>query len=391
MKRRNVTSGAKKSTATTDVGANAGRDIAVIGGGIGGLTAALCFARTGAVVTVHEQAAAFGEVGAGVQITPNGARVLAALGLDDNLKTRSVQATAVVPTDALSGRMLVRFDLTRLPGPPYRFLYRPDLIAILADACRDAGVRLETGRAVVAADLTARLVVGADGLNSRTRALIAPPPLARFSGQVAWRTIIAQPSPSEARIWMAPGCHVVTYPLAGGRTNVVAVQQRAGWAAEGWHHPDDPANLRTAFAGMCRDLTAILDAVETTSLWGLFRHPVADSWWQPGLAILGDAAHPTLPFLAQGANLAIEDAWVLAASCDSATDLDAGLHRYEALRKPRVTRAIAAADANAVNYHLSGPRRVVSHLALRGIGAVAPATFLKRLAWLYDHDVTGLD
>lgn len=372
------------------MGAIAARDVAIIGGGIGGLTAALCFAQRGAVVTVYEQAAAFGEVGAGVQITPNGARVLETLGLRSALDARGVRASAVVPTDAMSGRAITRFDLNRLQGPAYRFVYRPDLIAILAEACGAAGVRLQTGSAVAADDLTATLVIGADGINSATRAAVVRPSPPEFSGQVAWRAIVAWDARPEAYIWMAPGGHVVTYPLTGGRLNIVAVQERANWAAEGWYHADDPANLRAAFAGACAELRDILDRVETTSLWGLFRHPVADTWWRPGLAILGDAAHPTLPFLAQGANLAIEDAWVLAACCDRDSDLEAGLQQYQDLRKARVIRAIAAANANARNYHLGGVRRRVAHLGLAGLGRLAPEAFLGRMSWLYDHDVTRI-
>jgi salicylate hydroxylase len=184
-----------------------------------------------------------------------------------------------------------------------------------------------------------------------------------------------------------PGQHVVTYPLPGGQLNVVAVQERADWAEEGWHVADDPQNLRAAFAGACGALRAILDRVEEVRLWGLFRHPVAARWHGGDLAILGDAAHPTLPFLAQGANLALEDAWVLAAMVDR-WPLAEALDRYQAARRPRAARAIAAANANAVNYHLAGPRRAAALAALGAMGRLAPGLFLRRFDWLYRHDVT---
>ncbi len=348
-----------------------------------------------------EQAPALTEVGAGLQITPNGGAVLAALGLDAALDRVGLRARAVEPVDALTGQSVTRFDLTRLSGAPYRFVHRADLIDLLAQACDAAGIVIRTGVRVaqIAPDgaitcatgerIVPDLAVAADGLHSRLRPVLNTADAPFFTGQVAWRAVIPRQAGPVARIWMAPGRHVVTYPLRDGRLNIVAVQERAAWAAEGWHHMDDPENLRAAFADLCPDLRAILDAVQEVRLWGLFRHPVATRWHGAGAAMLGDAAHPTLPFLAQGANLAIEDAWVLATCCDAAASLPGALARYQAIRRPRVARAIAAANANAVNYHLSGLRRVAAHAALRTLGAVAPGAFLRRMDWLYGHDVTA--
>jgi salicylate hydroxylase len=370
------------------VGANAGRSIAIIGGGIGGLTAALAFAQRGAQVTVYEQAPAIAEVGAGLQITPNGARALQALGLADALDQSGLRADAVQPMDALTGRAIARFDLTR-QTPRYRFLHRADLIGLLARACTDHGVTLVLDAPTdAAATVSADLTVGADGLRSACRRLLNADDAPFFTGQVAWRAIIPAQADPIAQIWMAPGRHVVTYPLPGGRLNIVAVQERSTWAAEGWHHADDPANLRAAFADRAPALLDLLARVDATNLWGLFRHPVAEHWHTGKIALLGDAAHPTLPFLAQGANLAIEDAFVLARITDTQPDLSQALRSYQAARRPRVARAIAAANANARNYHLSGVQRRVAHLGLRTLGKIAPDAFLNRLGWLYNHDVT---
>lgn len=375
------------------MGANARRSIAIIGGGIGGLTAALAFARQGAQVTVHEQAPAIAEVGAGLQITPNGARALNALGLADAVDSAGLRADAVQPMDALTAHPIARFDLTR-QTPPYRFLHRADLIGVLAQACAEAGVRTllnarisdVTAAGMAGADLT----IGADGLHSVIRPLLNSPAAPFFTGQVAWRAVVpAADLPPSAQIWMAPGRHVVTYPLPGHRLNIVAVQERTTWAAEGWHHADNPANLRAAFADCAPALQGLLVRVEATHLWGLFRHPVAEQWHSDRIALLGDAAHPTLPFLAQGANLAIEDAFVLARITDSQPDLAQALQAYQAARRPRVARAIAAANANARNYHLSGVQRRVAHLGLKTLGKIAPDAFINRLGWLYDHDVTS--
>ncbi|MGB5863070.1 MAG: FAD-dependent monooxygenase, partial [Sulfitobacter sp.] len=160
------------------------------------------------------------------------------------------------------------------------------------------------------------------------------------------------------------------------------------WAEEGWDHADDPANLRAAFDGFGGMAGAMIGAVEATTLWGLHRHPVAPVWQAGGVALLGDAAHPTLPFLAQGANMALEDAWVLA---DHVTQLGiAALPDYEVLRKPRVTRVIKAANGNAWRYHLRpGPVRFAAHTALRVGSRVAPGRMLGAFDWLYGLDVTA--
>jgi salicylate hydroxylase len=382
------------------MGANRGRAVAVVGGGIGGLTAALAFARTGAKVTVLEQAPALTEVGAGLQITPNGAVVLEALGLGAVMAERGLRATAVEPMDGLSGARVARFDLTGLKGPAYRFFHRADLIDMLAGACATAGVVLRTGARVETVSAEGRiallsgevlepvLAVGSDGIHSVLRPALNGGDKPFFTGQVAWRAVVAGDHAPVARIWMAPGRHVVTYPLSGDRVNIVAVREQAEWAAEGWHVPDMPEGFRAAFADLCPELQALLGRVTEVRLWGLFRHPVAGVWHGVGAALLGDAAHPTLPFLAQGANLAIEDAFVLAAACDADASVARALGFYQGRRRARVVRAIEAANANAVNYHLSGVKRAVAHAGLRTLGAVAPGAFLGRMDWLYGADVT---
>jgi len=370
-------------------GSNRGRRICIAGGGIGGLTAALAFARSGSRVELFEQAPAITEVGAGIQITPNGARGLEALGLAEALDAHGIRSERVEPMDAVTGKRITQFDLTQLDGPAYRFFHRADLIALLSEACTAAGVEVHLNARVEAEALDGDLNIGAEGLRSTTRAVLNGAAEPFFTGQVAWRAIIDQPDADPvARIWMAPRRHMVTYPLPGGRLNIVAVQERQQWAAEGWNHADNAGNLRHAFRNLSGRVTGLLDRVDDVRLWGLFRHPVADVWAKGKLAILGDAAHPTLPFLAQGANLAIEDAFVLARCCDGAADLDAALAQYQALRRPRVVRAIEAANGNAAKYHLDGLPRRVAHTGLKTLGLVAPSAFLGRMDWLYGHDVT---
>ncbi len=382
------------------MGNNASRNIAIIGGGIGGLTAALAFARQGAAVTIYEQAPALTEVGAGLQITPNGARVLNALGMEKALDVTGITAQAVAPMDAISGKKITQFDLST-QKPPYRFYHRAALIDVLVGACAAAGVTVKLGTRIEKLDaagcfevggaqIKPDLTIGADGLHSIVRGQINTATKPFFTGQVAWRALVKTDNADPiARVWMAPGRHLVTYPLSGERMNIVAVQERSAWAAEGWHHDDDAGNLRQAFSDCAWEVKTILGNVEKANLWGLFRHPVAAKWHSGSVAILGDAAHPTLPFLAQGANLALEDAFVLARTCDENTSLEQGLAAYQDLRRARVVRAIFAANSNARNYHFGGVKRVVAHTGLRAMGKVAPDAFLNRLGWLYDHDVTA--
>jgi len=201
----------------------------VIGGGIAGLACAAAFAFGGAQVTVHEQAPALTEVGAGLQITPNGARVLTALGAP--LPAHAVKARAVIPTSALSGRRLACFDLS---DKTYHFVHRADLIRMLQDACDRAGVDIRLGAEVHdPASLPGDLIVGADGLRSRVRPLLNGVDDPFFTGQVAWRAVIKAEAAPEARGWRAPGRPVVTYPLPRGPPHTLAVDERGGGAADG--------------------------------------------------------------------------------------------------------------------------------------------------------------
>ena len=185
---------------------------------------------------------------------------------------------------------------------------------------------------------------------------------------------------------MGPGRHLVSYPLGAGLRNIVAVMERPDWTAEGWSHEDDPTHLRAAFARFGGPVPGWLAQVDRVGVWGLFRHQIAARWQDGQRVILGDAVHPTLPFMAQGAVMAIEDAWILAACLDRIADQPAALARYQALRAPRVTRVIEAANANARNYHLSGPARLIGHTGLRAISKLAPGALLGKFDWLYDYD-----
>lgn len=382
-----------------------GQPVTIVGAGIAGLSCAIAMAQRGAVVRVLEQAAEISEIGAGLQITPNGVAVLDALSLGGQVRQVGMVSQAVVLRDYRLGTQVVRLDMAKSGGGrPYLLLHRSDLIALLADAAHRAGVEILLNRAVVGvADTasgvnvkfangdceTAEILVGADGLHSQLRPVLNRQGAPFFTGQVAWRAIVAGADISGVELYMGPGRHVVTYPLRGGAlTNIVAVEERATWADEGWHHTCDPSELRRAFSSFCPAVRDLLDRVEQPHLWGLFRHKVAENWCGHRAALIGDAAHPTLPFLAQGANMALEDAWVLAQCLASLPRVQA-LAAYQRQRRARVVRVIAAANANARNYHLRNPAlRLAAHGALRLAGALAPAQLLGQFDWVYEHDVT---
>ena len=380
----------------------------VVGGGIGGLAAATALARRGVAVTLLEQASRIAEVGAGLQISPNGLAVLRGLGLEGALRQRNaVQGQAVVLRDFGAGNPVARLDLTRLADDQrYYFVHRTDLIDVLARAAKRANVTFELDAPVATvrpgklpvvqmvdgSTRRAELIVAADGIHSVARPVLNGADMATFTGQVAWRAMVPNnfDHPAEAHVTMGPGRHLVSYPVRGGRlVNLVAVEERADWAAEGWNHTDDPANLRAAFAEFGRPAKAMIDAVKDVTLWGLHRHPVAASWQREGVAMLGDAAHPTLPFLAQGANMALEDAWVLVDHIGR-LPRDQALAAYQNTREARVRKVIKAAEGNAARYHMyPGVMRTAAHLGLRLISKVAPGRMIGAFDWLYKFDVTA--
>lgn len=396
-----------------------GREIAVVGAGIGGLAAAIALAGRRARVRVFEQAGALGEVGAGLQIAPNGVAVLETLGLRDAAEAVASQPEAVELVDRRGGRPVARVPLGQAivarHGRPYWHLHRADLLGVLAAGAAEAGVGLALGTRVTAVLPEAEgvrvetsagdggrfdAVVAADGVRSGVRAARFGGTPPRFTGHVAWRALVpAAAAPAGmlapvARVTMGPGRHLVSYPLRG-RTlvNLVAIEERSAWAEEGWSAAGDPAALRRAFAGWGGEVEALLRAVDACWLWGLFDHAPLPAWVDDGrvngrLALLGDACHPMLPFLAQGATMALEDAWVLADCLDLAADVGEGLVAYEAARLARTARVQRAAAGAGRIYHLGPGLRAPVQAGMRLVSAAAPGLFARRFDWLFGEDVT---
>jgi salicylate hydroxylase len=385
------------------------QQITVLGGGIGGLSVAVALAKRGAKVTVFEQAAEITEVGAGIQVGPNGMAVLRALGVEGALAEKSVRAHGMALINGVTDKRVFGLDFSKFsPEQSYFFVHRADMVDVLADAARALGVEFrmsqqagsvtlgDSGKAtirMVQGDVvTPDILIGADGLHSKVRVALNGAADPFFTGQVAWRTLVPVETKAEeeAHVYMGAGKHMVAYPLRDRKVmNIVAVQERREWAAEGWNFEDDPSNLRQVFRDFGGVAADLLERVDKVYLWGLFRHPVAETWHRGNVAILGDAAHPTLPFMAQGAVMALEDGWVLADELDKGADAAAGLAAYQARRRDRAVRVIEAANNNATNYHLRpGPVRTMAHTALKAGSVLAPKMALKKFDWIYNHDVT---
>ncbi len=378
--------------------------IDVVGGGVAGLATARAAAMRGANVRVFEQAPEIRELGAGLQLSPNGMRVIDALGLGEALRDTSLEGRGVVLRNQ-RGKQVLRMDFTNVDGT-FLMARRADLIAALSHDLDSLGIDLNLNARIEASSArhTERaLTVAADGACSGLRAGLggdAPP---FFTGQVAWRAIIdAHPDePAEAQVFMGAGRHLVSYPLKGGRRNIVAVQERSTWAADSWSTPDDPEALRAAFADFGGPVPEWLSQVEKVHIWGLFRRLVARKWYGSvngaSAVLVGDAAHPTLPFLAQGANLALEDAWCLPAALAQSLSGDQsgaavlrGLQLFQDIRRARVVRTIEAANANARNYHIKNKAlQAVAHAVLRGGSAIVPSSAVRKFNWLYGYDVTA--
>ncbi len=372
----------------------------IIGAGIGGTSAAIALARRGWQVEIWEQAPAAEEVGAGLQVSPNAFRVLDAWGLGNTVRTTGSKPKAAHMRDDRTGRHIGTIHFARAEtcyGTPYVQIHRADLLEILLKAAEDAGVTFSFGKRVDGvADLPERdLVIGADGVRSTLRTYVAGASTPLFSGQIAWRGLIPvthlseRPDPQITQLWLGPGRHMVAYCLRGGTLwNVVAVEERDEWTEEGWRAAADPADLQRAFADACPEVRLLLDRVEDCIIWGLFGHQPLDRWTRKNIALLGDAAHPMLPFVAQGAAQSIEDAYVLAATVDP-EDIETSLETYEAKRKHRATRVQHTAQGNAGIYHKRGPARHALHAAIT-LRSLLPGGLLSRFDWLYGEDVTQI-
>ena len=382
--------------------------IAIIGGGIGGLSAALQLLKAGLDVQVYEQAASIGEIGAGIQISPNASRLLIRLGLKPAMDAVGVRPLAVHQRRWDDGRTLQRApvgpEVEATFGAPYYHFHRGDLAELLGAAVPaerlHVGHRLvgleQRGERVVArfdngSSTEADLLVGADGIHSRVRHLTFGAEKPRFTGCVAWRGLVPAERIKHLGIevashnWMGPDAHCVHYWVAAGRMmNVVCVVEHGTWTSESWTDKGDVAEVLARYDGWHPIVRGLIEAFPETFIWALHDRAPLPRWSDGRVTLLGDACHPMLPMMAQGAAQSIEDGAALAALLTAMPDDAPGaLARYEALRKPRATRLQEASAANRTRFHLhDGPEQQKRDEAM----ATSGDRSLDNIAWLYQHD-----
>jgi len=392
-----------------------GISVAIVGGGIGGLSAALSLLRVGIDAHVYEQAKVLAEVGAGVQISPNASRILHRAGLADALTSTGVKALALHQRHWQDGRTLLRTPLADVMEAAFRAphyqIHRADLLEVLAQALPAANLHLghqfttlvDHGNHVEAEfengkRIAVDALVGADGIHSAVRRVVFGPEHPRFTGCTCYRGIVHADRlahlklETTAQVWMGPGKHFVHYFVRSRRlVNFVAVVEREAWIRESWTDRGEVADALAAFEGWHPQVRDILRAVDETFIWALFdRKPMAH--WSVGRStLLGDACHAMLPFMGQGAAQAIEDGATLSACLShiQAGHVPEALRRYERLRLPRTSRVQSLSEANKQRFHLpDGPAQVERDAEMaRGMTDWSH----NAVAWLYGHDAEILE
>ena len=383
--------------------------IAIVGGGIGGLTAAACLLRAGFDVHVYEQANKLGEVGAGINIGPNASRILHRLGIAEELERTGIKPVSFDQRRWDNGRVLLRSPLGQEVeaafGAPYYTLHRGDLHHALAGVIPadrlhlgyrftqllDHGDHIEA-RFENGASVSSDALVGADGIHSVVRHALFGPERPRFTGCVAHRGLVSADRLARLdlelrnQIWMGPGRHFVHYFVSAGTlVNFVAVTEEDSWLRESWVDRGKVSDVVEAFQGWHDQVLSIIEAADETYKWGLFdRSPLA-RWSVDRVTLLGDSCHPMLPFMGQGAAQAIEDAATLKGCLlKFPTDVSAALRLYEQLRLPRASRLQGMSENNKIRFHMSDGPAQRKRDAEMATGATDWSW--AAIAWLYEHD-----
>lgn len=384
------------------------RPILIAGAGIGGMTAALALARIGAYVTLVERRTRIEEIGAGIQLSPNASHILRGLGLLPSLQRLGAEPRVLVVRDAGSGKRLQSMPLAEAMnykfGAPYLTIHRADLQNVLLDHVRSnprikllfgrRAVRIEaesiTGLTLVTATETGEdridgsALIGADGIWSDVAKIKGDTSEPVFRQHCAWRgTIYVDQWPSKLRsdesgLWLATRAHLVHYPIRQGKLiNVVALIEDAT-NEPGWTRDGDSTQIRSTFSKWTADARAIIEAVPAWQVWSLYDRAPRRQWTHGLVTLLGDAAHPVLPYLAQGAALAIEDAAILAEEIvNSPADLRRAFERYAVKRRPRAERVQSSARENAKIFHYGFPLAAARNFVL------AKTDLSERYDWLY--------
>lgn len=351
--------------------------VGIIGGGIGGVATAVALAQRGINAHLFERAAEFGEVGAGIQMSPNAVKVIRELGAWEPLSKASFLPECLLgknwDTGDVNFEIPLKNDCPRLYGAEFFHVHRADLHQLLADRVDMSKVRFSTSCVNVTQDqdraiahfadgstFEADLIIGADGVRSNVRHALFGADDPQFTGHMCYRAVV----PFDGQVdfvapattfWMGPNGHVVTYYVKGGKAvNIVAVRETEEWVEESWHTQATVEAMLKDFEGWHPNLIKLFERVTEVYRWGLFDRDPMTSWSKGRVTLLGDASHPMLPFLSQGAAMAIEDAYVLAKALHALPDrIEEALRQYEAERLPRTARVQLEARERGRTYHLS--------------------------------------
>lgn len=392
--------------------------VLIAGGGIAGLTAALACIKAGFDVQVFERAGALSEIGAGIQIGPNAARVMSAVGVGNALarvssvpeyqEMRLGQINKSIFSSKLGAHAAEKY------GAPYYLIHRADFINVLGDALKKRSPKtLKLGQSVSGYENTPEgvtlhfsddncvkgdVLIGADGIHSTLRAAMFGSEKPKFTGNVVWRAMLPATDelkrliPNSMCIWVGPEKHCVTYWLRGGETlNFVGAVERDDWAQESWVEPGPKEDFVTDFGGWSKPISAVVDAAEDCTRWALFDRDPMPEWTDGNAALIGDACHPMLPFLAQGAAMGIEDAWVIVQALVSAGgNIPAALQQYKEIRHPRTSKVQGAARARMhSNHERSMIGQLRTYAPMWWTSRAAPDKFDARYDWLYKTDVVA--
>lgn len=382
--------------------------ILIVGGGIGGLAAALALVRKGYRTHVLEQAPEFKEIGAGIQLGPNVFKLFDRLGLTERVSRIATFPPTLLMMDCITAEVVTRIPLgeefLNRFHHPYALIHRADLLDVLVEACRESeAITLETSRKVTALrdhgnrvsvstqegpTYEGAALIGADGLWSTIRALLLHDGKPRVSGHIAYRAVIpTEEVPEDMRwpdmaFWAGEKTHLVHYPIRAGKlTNLVAVFHSNRYE-EGWDSYGDPAELHERFADKCEPVRRMLSKIETWRMWVLCDREPVKCWTRGRVALLGDAAHPMLQYLAQGGCMAVEDAMCLADQLgQTGGDFERAFQAYNQMRYLRTARAQLMARLYGEVYHASGVAREVRNQVL---SQRTPQQAYDGLAWIYD-------
>ncbi len=388
--------------------------ILIAGGGIGGLSAAISLANHGISSHVLERSSTFSTEGAGIQLGPNATRILKEWGVLERLLPNSVVCEEILIGDGLTGELLTRVQFGKIAeqryGGPFLLVHRADLHqALLNTAKKKPGIKIalecearsyeqfpdKLMLKTMTGDMKGRALIAADGLWSTLRQQIDRGAVLSFAGKTAWRTLVdpdhlpAELQGPRTGVWLSSNVHLVHYPVLGGKKiNLVAVvDERWGGRSEGWAQEADPKLLLPAFAKWDKRIENFVNYGTTWRKWSLFHLPPLRTWTQGSVTLLGDAAHPMLPFLAQGGAMAIEDAFVLArVLAEHDDDPWSAFRHFETARIKRTARTAYESRKMGNIYHMSGVLRLARNFVMR---RSSPRSVLKKLDWLYQKNIEG--